>query len=203
MTGNFYDMSENTGSYRREQLGLCEIHHLIAALYEFYNMHNWHTTINCDNEGAIKMSKRNLRRSRPGCSCADILRNPRNTRKEKSVNIKYRHVDGHMDKYLIFCQLTLEQKVNTRCNILAKRAVHRAIATGMRREEKQMLPSEDAAVFVNNRKLTRDLAKTVRYEVGKEQIRNYLINQEGWTGKQFDEVEWNRLHGALGSKPEG
>jgi len=33
----------------------------------------------------------------------------------------------------------------------------------MRREGKQLLPSEDAAVFVNNRKLTRDLAKTVRY----------------------------------------
>ena len=45
------------------------------------------------------MSKRNLRRIRPGCSCADILRNTRNTRK-MSANIKYQHVDGHMDKYL-------------------------------------------------------------------------------------------------------
>ena len=66
--------------------------------------------------------------------------------------------------------------MNTRCNILAKRAVHRAIATGMRREGKQLLPSEDAAMSVNNRKLTRDLTKTVRYKVGREQARNYLIN---------------------------
>ena len=79
--------------------------------------------------------------------------------------------------------------------------MHRTIVTGVRREGKQLLPIKDTAVFVNNRKLTRDLAKTVRYEVGKEQARNYLINQEGWTGKQFDEVDWNRLHGALGNTP--
>ena len=57
--------------------------------------------------------------------------------------------------------------MNTRCDRLAKREVHRAITTGMGREGNQMLPSEDTAVFVNNRKLTRDLVKTVRYKVGK------------------------------------
>ena len=140
---------------------------MIAALSEFYNIHDWHTMINCDNESTIKMAKRNLRRIRPGCSCADILRNLRNTRKKMSANIKYHHVDGHMDKYLLFHQMTLEQKMNTRCHRLVKKAVHRVIVTGMRREEKQLLPREDVAVFVDNRKLTRDLAKTVRYKVGK------------------------------------
>ena len=128
----------------------------------FYTIHNWHNTINCDNKSAIIMSKRNLRRIRPGCSCADILRNLRNTRKMMSANIKYRHVDGHMDKYLLFHQLTLEQKKNT--------------ATGMRREGNQLLSSEGATVFVNTRKLTRDAAKTVRYEVGKNKpvITSYI-----------------------------
>ena len=127
----------------------------------------------------------------------------RNMRKKMSANIKYQHVDGHMDKYLFFHQLTLEQKMNTRCDTLAKRTVHRAIATGMRIEGKQLIPTEDAAVFVSNRKLTRDLAKTVRYEVGKEEARNYLMNEEGCVGEEFDEVDWTRLHGALGNKPEG
>ena len=62
---------------------------------------------------------------------------------------------------------------------MAKRAMYIAIATDMRREGRQLIPSEDAAVFVNNRKLTRDLAKTVRYKVGKEQACNYLINHKG------------------------
>ena len=82
-----------------------------------------------------------------------------------SANIKYHHVDGHRDKCLRWHQLTLEQKMNTRCNKLSKRVVHRAIVKGMRRKVKLLIPSEDAAVFVDNRKLTRDLAKAVRYEV--------------------------------------
>ena len=106
-TGNFCEISEDAGSYRGEKLGLFAMHHLITALCKFYNIHDWHTTINCDNKGAIKRSKRNLRRIQPGCSCADILRNLRNTREKMGANIKYRHGDGHMDKYLLFHQLTL------------------------------------------------------------------------------------------------
>ena len=44
--------------------------------------------------------------------------------------------------------------------------------TGTRGEGKQLLPSEDVAVFVNNRKLTRDLAQTVRYKVRKDEAQN-------------------------------
>ena len=58
MTGSFCEISEDAGSYRGNQLGLCAIHHLIKTLYNFYNTHDWHTTINCDNEGAIKISKK-------------------------------------------------------------------------------------------------------------------------------------------------
>ena len=45
--------------------------------------------------------------------------------------------------------------------------MYRAIVTGIRRKGKQLLPSEDAAVFVDNGKLMRDLAKAVRYKVRK------------------------------------
>ena len=48
----------------------------------------------------------------------------------------------------------------------------------MWRKGNQLLPSEEAAVFVDNMKLIRDLAKVVRYKVRKKQARDYLINQE-------------------------
>ena len=35
MTGNFYEILEDAGSYKWEQLRLCTVHYLIAALYEF------------------------------------------------------------------------------------------------------------------------------------------------------------------------
>ena len=78
-TGNFFKISADAGSYRSAQLGLCAIHHLVTVLYMFYNIKHWHTPVNCDNQGAIIMSKRNLRRIRPGPSCVYILSNIRNT----------------------------------------------------------------------------------------------------------------------------
>ena len=75
MTGNFDEISEDADSYRGEQLGLCTAHHLSASLCMFYNIENWHTTVNCDNEGDIHMFERNLRIIHPGSSCADILSN--------------------------------------------------------------------------------------------------------------------------------
>ena len=152
MTGNVYEMSENVGSYRGEQLGLCTIHQLIAALCEFYNINDWHTTINCDNKGVINMSKRNLGRIHPGCSCTDILRNLRNTRNKMSTSIKCHHADDHVDTCLLWHQLALKQKMNTRCDKLAKRAVHQTIVTGMWREGKQLLPSEDVAEEIYQRR---------------------------------------------------
>ena len=92
-------------------------------------------------------------------------------------------MDGHMDKHLLWGQLSLKQNMNVMCNTLAKWVVSRAIRTGMREEGKQLLFSEDAVVFVNNGKLTRDLAKAVRYKVGKEKTCEYLTSQEGWTDK--------------------
>ena len=62
--------------------------------------------------------------------------------------VKYQHVDGHMDKYLPRHQLSLEQKMNVMYDALTKRTVVRAIRTGTRREGKQLLPSEDAAISV-------------------------------------------------------
>ena len=38
---NFYEISEDAGSFRGEQLGRCAIYHLVAALYMFYNIGDW------------------------------------------------------------------------------------------------------------------------------------------------------------------
>ena len=125
MAGDFYEISEDAGSFRGEQLGRCAIYHLVAALYMFYNIKTWHTRVNCDIQGDINMAERNLGRIRPGCSCADILRNLLNTVNKMSTAIKYQHVDSHMDTYLLWKQFSLEQILNVMYETLAKRVVSR------------------------------------------------------------------------------
>ena len=104
LKGNFWEKSDSANSYRAEQLGICAIHHLITALTSYYNIGKCTTTFWCDNMGAVTISNKRRRRIRPGASCADILRNIRNTRNKTKARIRYKHVDGHMDKYLLFTQ---------------------------------------------------------------------------------------------------
>ena len=80
--------------------------------------------------------------------CADIFRNIRNTRNKTATKIKYEHADGHIDKYLLFTQMTLEQQMNYWCDKKANKAVERSAQHKFVTEGKQLLPAEDAAVFV-------------------------------------------------------
>ena len=88
---------------------------MIATLTSFYKIENCTTKIWCDNMGAVSISRKRKRRVRSGASCADILRNIRNTRNKTKATIKCGHVDGHMDKYLLLTQMTLEQQMNYIC----------------------------------------------------------------------------------------
>lgn len=80
MEGLFYEETEEANAYCAEQLGICAIYHLIAAISLFYNIKNWKTRVGCDNYGTIKISRRRLKRIRPSIKCADILRNIRSSR---------------------------------------------------------------------------------------------------------------------------
>jgi len=123
MEGSFYEESDSANSYRAEQLGVCAVHQLMFALSLFYSISNWETKSGCDNYGAIKISRRRLTRIKPSMKCADVLRNIRTARKKMTTRPDYYHVFGHMDDWLSEDQLSFEQRLNKRCDELAKAAV--------------------------------------------------------------------------------
>ena len=103
----------------------------------------------------------------------------------------YYHVFGHMDDWLREDQLSLEQKLNKRCDELAKAAVDVWIGRQLARchpRLRQLLPFESVAVLVNGKKITGDIAETVRFAKGMEKARNFLIKEKGWSNEQFDQV---------------
>ena len=136
-------------------------------------------------------------RIRPGASCADILRNIRNARNKRKVEIKYNHIDVHMDKYLLYTQMTLEQQMNYACNKEASKAAERSIQHRFLVEEKQPLPGEDAAVFVGGKQLTSHLSRAMRLEASREKAKEFLINECKWSSERFDEVDWDLLDATL------
>ena len=116
----------------------------------------------------------------------------RTARNKMSTRPDYGHVYGHMDDWLREDQITLEQRLNKRCDELAKAAVDVWIARKLARcipRTKQLLPFESSALMVNGRKVTGDIADTVRFAKGMEEARRFLIEEEGWNNTQFNEVE--------------
>ena len=142
-------------------------------------------------------------RIRPGMSCADILRNIRSARNKMTTNPNYCHVFGHMDDFLPDHQLTLEQRMNKRCDYLAKEAVDDWLRSRITDVGSQLLPGENAAILVKGRKVTGDIADTVRYAKGLEDARRFLVGEQKWSNSQFDQVDWKNLHNTLKNKPDG
>ena len=205
--GSFYEDSKAASSYRGELLGMCCLLLLATALEEFFDIQEWTAQLSCDNESALYQATRGLKRIRPGASCADLLRSIRSSGNRLNGKFIGVHVDSHMDKYLLWHQLTLEQQLNVLCDQLAKGAVSRAILDQMRRRGRrrdglQVLPREDVALFSHGEKLTSDIAKTVRYSEGRKEAKEFLTTEKKWSEEQFEEVDWDWLTETIEKKPD-
>ena len=203
MKGRFFEVCKEANAYRAEQLGLCALHNLIAAFSVFYKIDKWNTRVGCDNYGAIKVSKRRLRRIRPGMSCADILRNIKKARGRMTTVPFYFHVYGHMERFLRDDQLTLEQLLNIVCDGLAKSAVDMFVRNGTANLCNQLLPAEDAAVIREGVKVRGDISGPIRYALGKVEAKRFLVKEEKWTPRMFEEVDWDNLNHTSDKKPDG
>ena len=84
-----------------------------------------------------------------------------------------------MDEYLLWYHLSLKQKLNCICDNMAKTAVARIICLNFSHPSKQLLPHKDSVVFTNGEKVTSEFAKPIRFEVGRQQAKQFLINEEG------------------------
>ena len=71
--------------------------------------------------------------------------------------------------------------MNYVCDKEANKAVERSIEQKFLVEEKQLLPGEDAAVFVRGKKLTSDLSRAIRLEASREKAREFLIREWKWS----------------------
>jgi hypothetical protein len=203
LTGTFWERSPAASSYRAEMLGLCALHLFARALSEFYKIQEWKATVGCDNKRVLVQSSYTCRRIRPSAKCADIQQSLKATKHTSKGKFTYLHVYGHMDKYLLWHQLSLIQQLNCVCNTLAKQAVTSAMTQGYHNRPTQLLPKEDVAVVIWGNKITNDVSHPIRFHASKEVARQYLGNRKknSWPNKQFNEVNWEHLDLALKTNP--
>ena len=180
LVGSFWEKSSSASSYRAELLGLCLLHLLAQALSEFYKVSGWEATLCCDNLRALQLSSQDRRRIKPSAACSDLHRSLHSMKNNFTGCFKYQHVVGHMDKYLLWHQLSLVQQLNCVCDTTAKGAVQRAITTGYISTPTQMLPREDVAIVIWGNKITSDVSHPVRFHASKEVARRILTDTKKW-----------------------
>jgi hypothetical protein len=163
------------------------MHTLAQAIQEFYHLRHWSAIFCCDNKKALNVSHFHLLRIKQSAKCADIHRIFRSMKSHSSGEFTYRHVYGHMDRYLPWESLSLTQQMNCVCDTLAKTALTIAISTGYHKRPSQFLPREDAALVVWGEKITGDIFHTARFYASSEEARKYLqtwkVNR--WLAESF------------------
>ena len=118
------------------------------------------------------------------------------------MDVVYNHVNLHIDRLLLWHQLTLVQQLNCICDNLAKTAVHRSLCMDRHRDDDYLLPRENAALFVDGIKQTSNPGRSIRYATGKAEAKVFLVGKMKWTKEKFNEVAWEWLDATLHNKPD-
>jgi hypothetical protein len=204
LTATFWERTISASSCWAEMLGLCALHLLAQALLKFYMIQGWKATLCCNNKRAIELTSYSHQRIRPSVKCADIQQSLKATKHTFTGKFTYLHAYGHIDKYLLWHQLSLIQQLNCICNTLAKQAVTSAMTEGTYERPTQLLPREDVAVVIWGHKITDDISHSIRFHASKEVARQYLGNRKKnpWPNERFNKVDWEHLDLALKNKSD-
>jgi hypothetical protein len=91
--------------------------------------------------------------------------------------------------------LTDAEIQNQKCDTLAKAAVY----FGTQRQQR---PHKPASIFHKEKKLSGDCGDEIQFQVYFRLSRKIFIEELGWHGLTFDDVDWEHRAACLRSKPE-
>ena len=117
---------------------------------------------------------------------------------------QHRHVTAHQDDYRRRDRLSLAAQLNCECDDLAKAAVIEAIFDDQHSgiNKRQTLPLESARVFISDVKQTTDLARAMRFHVGRARAKQFYADEDIMSEDDFEEVSWPDLGNTIQRKPK-
>jgi hypothetical protein len=185
-------------------LGLLAVHLIILVIKRFYALEAGpRGLVGCNNLGGLNKSKEKRQKIPSGSKHADILRSLRWVHASLTGTIQYKHVYGHQDKCKTWAKKTLLERLNSKCDSLAKAAVSRGILECPQEVSKaqQLLPMETAAVFHEGQKISGECGSDItRFHIGMVEARAFNISQLGWHAATFNSVDWKSRDQCLAPK---
>ena len=106
-----------------------------------------------------------------------------------------------------FWKLSYQSQLNEYCDHWAKDAIREYIfdtskCIGSIDRDLQMLPLEEASVFIKGVKQTTDMAKGLREHIGRFDSKNYYKEEEIFDEETFESIDFKAVQMALSSKPK-
>jgi hypothetical protein len=118
--------------------------------------------------------------------------------------LQYEWVKSHQDERMPWRCLTLEEQLNTTCDMLANSAVNRALTLAPQYEGPTPLPFKCVLVVVDGVKITSQVAPAIQFVLDKVDAQCFntkAVNQVcgcnrgglGWSEETFNKVDWEAL----------
>ena len=139
-------------------------HVVVLVVEQFYDLPSGpRGLVACDNLGGLNKSRERRKKIQAGARHADILRCLHHVHAAMRGTLQYEDVYGHQDKHKTWQQMTLLERLNNKCDSLAKAAVSRGIITCPQEVSTawQRLPLESVALFYNGRKISGECGREI------------------------------------------
>ena len=204
ISARLVERSDSVSAYRGELLGVLAIHVILYVIEEYYGV-TVDSKVLCNNKGSIFMFKKKSKRIPAGAKNNNVQRVLQQVKaKTKSIYLLH-HVKAHQDDYKKRSDLPFNAQLNCFCNDKAKEIVTEGIMNGVKKGA--TLSLEAASVFIGKNKQTTDLAKGLRYFIGKAMAQEFYAkrNSKGHNitdKKIFNTVSWEDLRDTLALKPK-
>jgi hypothetical protein len=166
--GSFYKFFWDPSSHQGELAGLVAAHTLVLHTAQHLHLAADKGTIICDSQSALYKSSACQRRVCPGTKQANVFQTLQHIHQLiPNLTINYEWAKSHQDRSTPWRCLTLAAQLNSTCNGLANEAIMRALCSTAHPSGLYMLPFENIAIMINNKKITSILASKIRFEIGR------------------------------------
>ena len=196
--GSVVEYSEDAGNYRAEILAGIMAQLVLRAASRRPAVYP-PQSLGCDNKGVVFHGNDPTSELCEKQTQADVLRVLKTLINEQPFSSSYVHVDGHVIRFKKWKDMTLDERMNESCDILAKKALMAGFATDDYIDS--CFPFEHIFLEVDGQKVTGSATKALERHWGTREARSFFNSQQIIDTENFHLVYWDGMEKVMSEYP--
>jgi hypothetical protein len=180
-------------SYCSELAGIYSTMVFVKHLCTFYHITNGSITLGCDGKSAIDKAFNEEDIIHVEDADQDLLRATRSLLLTSPLTWSFRHILGHQDTSKSLASLDRWEKLNVEMDTKAK--LHLDVTC--RSPRHYAISREAWSVWLNGKKIVKDLAATIYEVVHSDIAKQYWMKKDSLTEDDVEAVNWDLIQGAM------